>query len=191
MAWTKGFDFRATAIYVTDPADCTYVLDADTYPTTRNSVTFGWETSPLGSRNRNNAIDARLAGVQQVDGATTKTFRVDLPGAADYDVRLAAGDASFTNHAHWEIKDGSTSRASRSEQDVTGGQFSDATGTIRTSAADWVSNNVKSTLTFAGTVFNFLLNPDGLWVVNSDVIAHLWLDQVAAAGNPYYAYAQQ
>src|SRR3990167_6684343 len=93
MAWDKGFDFRNTSAYVTDPADHTYVLHTETYPTTRNGVTFGWSAGTIDSRDRDSGIDARLAGINF--GAATGTFRVDLPATGDYDVRIASGDASF------------------------------------------------------------------------------------------------
>lgn len=49
MSVDVGFDFRATSTFVTDPANCTYVID-DLYPTTRGGVTFGWAVHRAGAR---------------------------------------------------------------------------------------------------------------------------------------------
>ncbi len=92
-AWDKGFDFRATAGFVTDPADCTYVLISDTSPTTRNGATFVWtNTGGLDSRDRTTSGDTRLSGINFA--TANATWTLTLPGAGVYDIWMACGDAA-------------------------------------------------------------------------------------------------
>jgi hypothetical protein len=108
LSWDKGFNFRQTSGFVTDGANETYVLSGDSYPATRNGVTFGWEDAPSGDRDRNSGIDRRLAGMNFVSsaaGASAYRFRVDLPAAGDYAVRLAIGDeANGSNVKFGELR---------------------------------------------------------------------------------------
>lgn len=151
--WDKGFNFRATSGYVTDGANQTYVL-GDAYPTTRNSVTFGWTASlsdPL--RDRDNMVDPRLAGINQIPNNTPKDFRIDLPAAGGYTVYIALGDAVIDQPTaqYLEIFDDTTSKLVINDTDGTlGGNFDDANGTNRTSAA-WPTDNVGIGLSFATT----------------------------------------
>jgi hypothetical protein len=140
-----GFNFRATSGFVTDNANEVYVLDTDTYPTTRGGFTFGWVqtgTRPVSSADRTTGVDVRLAGINYCQdwAATTETyFRVDLtPGT--YNVRIAVGDASFSgNLNHIVVKDTGTTRFT-----VTGtygsGNFFDSQS-VEYSAAAWPGSN--------------------------------------------------
>ena len=180
MAWDKGFNFRATADYVTDGPDETYVL-GDIYPTTRNGVTFGWVTSaPDETRDRSTTVDVRLAGQNAIDNTgASQNFRVDLTATGDYTIRLAAGDASFAQKIDVEFLDDTTVFSTVADNVATaGGQFVDATGVTRTTAA-WPADNQTLARTFASTLF--VVRCAALSAtVNNSVLAHLFVSQAAA-----------
>lgn len=171
--WDKGFNFRATSGYVTDGANQTYVL-GDSYPTTRNSVTFGWTTSlsdPL--RDRDNMVDPRLAGVNQIPNSSQKGFRIDLPAAGGYTIYLAIGDAAIDQPVaqYVEVYDDTVLLFTINDTDGTlGGNFDDAGGTNRTSAA-WPTDNVGIGVSFATTQM-YVLVGKGSGLGNS-TISHI------------------
>jgi hypothetical protein len=176
MAWDKGFDFRGTSGYVTDPANCTYVL-GEAYPTTRNSVTFGWEGTTASVADRDAGISAKLAGINFANPA--KDFRVDLPAAGPYLVSLAVGDQASGSNAVVTtiIKDTATTLMTLTGQTVTA-EFYDATGALLTTAA-WPAGNVAVEKTFATTLCRMSMSiPSGFWRV-----AHLFLSQVAVVAS--------
>lgn len=178
-AFSKGFDFRATSGYVVDAAGDTYVT-GDVYPTTRNGVTFGWEATFPEPRDRSAAASfaPRLAGINQlVSGGATleRVFRIDLPAPGTYQIRLAAGDATVGNRAFFEVRDGTTVLFSRAELAVPAGQFVDASGVLRASAAAWTSSNVPMQRTFASTIARFVLKRPSQ---AGSVIAHLQVEVV-------------
>lgn len=178
MSWNKGFDFRATSGYVTDPTDNAYVLDTDTYPTTRNGVTFGWTVAPTGARDRvaYTGDSAKVAGI--VFGNANGTFRVDLPGAGNYSLRLAMGDAGINQTATQVlIKDNVTTVLTIGPHDTNTDEFWDASDVKRTSNTDWVTNNASVTKTFASPVLNLTLEA----ATSNSVIAHLFLSQLTSA----------
>ena len=172
MPWLKGFDFRLTAGFVTDPADCTYVLETDSYPTTRNGVTFGWEVSPAGGRDRDSGSDPRLAGINQGNGIGT--FRVDLPAAGKHDISLAMGDLSNTQEGTQVIvRDNTTPVLTIGPHDTAVAEFYDATDTPYTAAA-WPANNDAVRVTFGSSVLRLTLET----ATSNSVIAHLFIAQV-------------
>lgn len=173
MAFNIGINFRATAGYVTDPANCTYSLD-ETYPVTRGGVTFGWVDAAGGNgRNRNNFIDPRLAGIcyRNDSSATKSRFRLDLPASGLIDVYCAAGDSG--NGAYLEIFDNTTSLATLipNRTGVASNTYYDAANAAY-SAANWPGSNAKSTLTFATTTLIAKITP-GLSSGANYVINHL------------------
>lgn len=95
---TYGFNFRATSGYVTDPANTTYSI-GDTYPQTRNGITFGWTGSPAAptTRNRSTTVNAKVAGINFAAAASPLTFRIDLPAAGSYDIGCALGTQPMHN----------------------------------------------------------------------------------------------
>src|ERR1019366_3923401 len=99
MAFDYGFDFRQTSGYVSDPANCSPSL-GEAYPHTyANGATAGWSSgAPDGTRDRNNLLDARLAGMNFLS-STTKYFQVDITGTG-VAVHLAIGDATSTNEGN-------------------------------------------------------------------------------------------
>lgn len=178
MAWTKGFNFRLTSTYVTDGTDETYVI-GDVYPTTRNGVTFGWEGGgSLQMRNRSTSNDRRLAGISWND-TTAVDFRVDLPNPGNFELRLAHGDVIYdTASLDLNIKDTNTVVANLVDANGTGAanSFIDANVNEFT-AANWPANNTARTLAFSTTIFRARIR-SGF----TDLIAHISLNEVAAAG---------
>lgn len=154
QSFAAGFNFRATAAFVTDPPGTQPVLGV-VYPKTANGATFGWTVGPTGgTRNRSAGIDARLAGVNGTDVSSASTFRVDLPAAGSATIRLAVGDANFGQAPFTlTLKDGTTTFATYSVAQMAAAQFIDATGVKRTSPQDWVTNNKPLVRAFTTTQF--------------------------------------
>jgi hypothetical protein len=173
--WDKGFDFRASSGYVTDPANCTYVLDTDSYPTTRNSVTFGWTVAPTSSRDRNSGFDPRIAGINFGNG--NGTFQVDLPSAGTYDLSLAMGDSANQSGMTFTVKDNGSTVASYGPLNTSGADFYDATSTLYVFSA-WPGSQAPVNLTFSSTVFQFLLGS----ATSNSTIAHIFLSQTSSGG---------
>ena len=73
--WQQGFNFRATAGYVSDPSNTTHVLATTAYPTKVGGVTFGWlSVQRVASRDRSTQVDPRLAGVDYANNGAPATF---------------------------------------------------------------------------------------------------------------------
>ena len=175
MSWDKGFNFRATSGFVTDGATETYVLGADTYPTTRNGVTFGWD-SAVSDVNRDAANDRRIAAIHF--GSSARTFRVDLPEAADFLIHLGLGDtAQAADHSSIEFKDTTSSLFTvTNDRNVGTYRWTDATGT-QYAFTVWPGSETAVQKTFATTTLNAVLTtPDGFWTHS-----HIALSQVPSA----------
>lgn len=170
---TKGFNFRSTSGYVTDAGNDTYVT-GDTYPTTRNGVTFGWTTGPDKVRDRNNGVNAKVAGCNLSD-STTDVFQVDMSGSLK--VRMAFGDAgSGQLNCSCDLRDSAGSKFTIGPVSPSAEQFYDATGSLHTSAANWVSSNAQSTAyTFSSYVEWKLIAASG----QDSPAAHLELEEQA------------
>lgn len=193
MAWatTKGFCFRATSGYVTDPTNTTYVA-MEAYPTTRSvggeNVTFGWNdvASHIDSRDRSTSAPYELAGLNFLDSADTKYFRVDVPAAGAYRFQLAVGDrggnACTPNVIVKDGVGGSTLATVQQATPTAGGAFVDAAGTEHASAAAWdASGRVWSgSLTLTGTVIAFYVTNDATYT--SPNLAFVNIEQVASTG---------
>ena len=178
MSWDKGFNFRGTSGFVTDGTDETYVL-GDSYPTTRNGVTFGWTTAGITAADDSSALDRRLAGVNY-DASVPRTFQVDLPAAADYTIDLAVGFSSSLSSAQQTIvKDTTTAVLSLGPHAVSGGKYWDAFDVERTSAANWVSAHQTVQKTFATTTLNIDISG------GDHVLTHLFLHQVSVTA-PFF-----
>jgi hypothetical protein len=153
-----GLNFRQTSTYVTDGANETYVLGTDSYPTTRAGVTFGYTAgfSSASTRNRSTSVDRRLAGIHFDGGTADAVFRVDLPAAGVYEVRMAMGDAAGANGYGCDLTDGISTLISIANGS-NGTVFTDATA-ARHTAADWPTDNVAATVTFgaANAFFNYV-----------------------------------
>jgi len=196
-SWTEiGINFRLTSDYVTDGTDETYCI-GDSYPTTRGGVTFGFVSGTVGTfggRNRSTGVDVRLAGMNYDGNSSTNQaiFRLDLASTGKYEIRLALGDAVYSQaYQYIQLKDDTTAITTIDKSaGSSAGYFYDAEGTSF-SAANWPSSNVAIEHTFTSTKLFFVL---GAPTAESDVssIAHLHVKSSAAAtGNPWYYYAQQ
>ena len=178
----EGFDFRNTANFVTDPPGATYVLSTTAYPTTVNGVTFGWvKTAPVRARDRNAALDPRLAGINFVSNGSPATFYVDLPSPGTYDISLAMGDASYLQcgvQCQVQFLDGSTVLATVIGGPIGAANFYDATGKLW-SAANWPSDNLSQQLTLAGTRLTVIVGTSKATGDNTTV-AFLGVAQVSA-----------
>jgi outer membrane protein assembly factor BamB len=169
----KGFNFRNTQAYVTDGANEASVL-GDTYTTTKNGVTFGWE-SVVNIRDRVATNDRRLAGSNQVvNNGTQIAFRVDLPAPGTYQIHLALGDAGFAQADEYlKIQDNTTVLMTIDKRG-TGTpiqQFYDATGALLTNTT-WPSSEAGTTLTFASTILRVVIGTPTAGT-NSSSLAHL------------------
>ena len=172
-----GLNFRATSAYVTDGADETYVLGTDAYPTTRDGATFGWESgfASANTRNRTTSPDRRIAGVH-FDTNGDAVFRIDLPSAGTYSVRLACGDTTASNSVGGLLKDDATTKITITTATLTslgGAGAVDATDTWY-SRTNWPTSNTAVSVAFSSTICRFALAN-----ANPVVIQHLFLERTA------------
>jgi hypothetical protein len=187
VAYPQGIDFRQTSGFVTDPTNCDYEIgSAINYPrVTAQGNTVGWEDDPsVNQRDRNANVGdaAKLAGI--VFGSSVLRYRFDLPSAGNYKVRIAAGDGAGANGVKVEVFDNVTSLgvlvSDRTTGVLTVDQFVDATDVVRTSTADWVSNNALSaTLTFASTICRFKVFSA---LGGNYALSHLWVEAASGGG---------
>jgi hypothetical protein len=191
--WSQGIDFRATATssgavpptFAGDPAGYDYDLAtaAYNYPrVTAQGNTVGFQNAVLnvdGTRDRDNTIDPRLAGMIYNAEASPAIYTIDLPAPGDYSISLALGDASNAQAGpqRLEIFDTATSLLLLSGIGTGAGQFCDAAGNLW-SAAAWPSSNVAVTKTFATT--KFVMNIGGSSAATP--IATLFVQSLAAGG---------
>lgn len=187
-----GFNFRATSAYVTDPSGTTYSI-GDTYPQTRNGITFGWTGSPgvPTTRNRSTSVNARVAGINFTPSTTPLTFKIDLPASGQYSVGCAMGDATNAQSTQYiEIFDDSTSLYSMTSSGGPGvNQYYDINGTLHTSDSNWFSNQTYQNLTFSTTTMLVVIGKSG--VGSNHTLAHLSISDVVSSGKPWYAFEQQ
>lgn len=162
-SYKLGFNFRATQGYVTDPLN-TVGFFGTAYPTSKvfpsATVNAGWDGT-VTATDRSTTVDSRLAGSNTLaQNAAARKFRVDLPVSGQWAIRLASGSLAFTRAVSFDIldSDGTTVLYSRTEVSLAPPQFIDATRVVRTSAADWVTNNALINLTFSGTAAYIRLN---------------------------------
>jgi hypothetical protein len=184
MAFAQGCDFRASLAYVTDGATDHFFngFTGSPYPiTTAQGNTAGWESvtgSTISSANRSTTVDHRLAGIVYApnDGSSSGTFRIDLPAPGSYNIRMACGDASNEQRCSLELFDDTTSLGVLLDRadTVAAGRFWDATGVLRTSAANWVANNAPLTVTFASSICRFKLGGLATSLVNP--IAYFYIE---------------
>lgn len=181
MAWDKGFNFRATSGYVSDGTNETYSL-GEAYPTTRNSVTFGFSGGDrsANSRDRVNTNDRRIAGIVFASNSDQFDFRVDLPASGDYDIFLAIGDGGGDQDQYAWIYDNTSLLFNVANgTDTTTQHFLDANGTDFTNST-WPAGNVAKRLTFSSTILNIRIGGNGA-AGASTTLAHLFVSQVTAA----------
>jgi len=181
--WIKGFNFRGSSGYVTDGTNETYWISTDTYPTTRNGVTFGITSSTTGTSflDRNNAVDRRWAGMAHVNADTDTlgiTLRVDLPATGDYIVRWAQGGDSGYNSRVSKVQlcDNTSCDSIISNIESAATDIWDATGTKLTFST-WSASNTSVTKTFSTTTLIIKLS----YVYNTETaFNHLYIEQSSA-----------
>lgn len=192
MALPQGINFRRTSGFVTDVSpenfegNGTNVVTAPTYPrTTAQGNTVGWEgTNDINARDRNAGTDRRLAGLHASEGGTgTKIndFRIDLPSAGDYKVRIAAGDADYSWNTKVELFDTSSSLGVLCTGSTgAANSFKDASNATLT-AANWPGSNALVTKTFATTICRFRVG-DG--ATHFMPICHIYIEAVGGGTTP-------
>jgi hypothetical protein len=188
---TKDFNFRTSdATYCdgsgetcNDGANTTYVNDVtDTYPVLRNGITFGWTvTNALESRDRDNSIDARFAGINFVSNATSKQiFRVDVTPGDSIDIRFAAGDFASGQQQYIVVKDNTTAFITCTNVVTNADEYADAGCAAQTRAA-WPGSNTLVTRTMVSSTL-FLENGADGTDSNSTTLAHLSLVITSGGG---------
>jgi len=173
MALPQGINFRQSDIFVTDGANeyGEVAAAAPDYPvTTPQGNNVGWEyTGATTSRDRQAGNDRRLAGVHSP--GTAKDFRIDLPSAGSYNVRIAAGDGNYSCSPTTELIDTAASLGTLATGSTgAGNSFRDATNTIYT-AANWPANNTAVNKTFTTTICRFRQTAQ---------IAHVYIEAAAS-----------
>jgi hypothetical protein len=174
-----AINFRASANFVSDPANTTYCL-AETYPVTRLGVAFGWISGSRDSRNRSTGVNPALAGFNFVSGqgdfkiGNTAGQSGSIP-AGTYEIRLALGETDNPQRAAVQVFDGSTLRFSLSDSGVSASQFMDAMGTMR-STSSWPSTNSPRTIVISSGVLILRVGMAGSG--SNYPITHVYLHRV-------------
>lgn len=155
------FNFRSTSAAYTDNAGETYVIsnpetasgNMEAFSTVRDGIAFGWVT-PGGGGTRNRSVgDPQFGGVHFNEVNNSESFKVTLPSAGSYSIRIASGDSGGAQTTKVELFDNVTSLGVLCNGTTSGAQtFFDATGVERT-LANWAANNVAVTKTFSTTTF--------------------------------------
>lgn len=180
-----AFDFRATVGYVTDPSYAKFIGGTEIYPTTSTingfSVTYGWDDT-LNQRDRDNTVDARLAGIN-FNKAGTQTFRVDLPSTGTYNIFLAIGDAAngSAQTSYVTVVDNATTFINFNPVSTSGTQYADAAGNFW-SKTTWAANNVAVSRTFGSTILKLTLSDGGAGAASC--LAHLRITQSGGGATP-------
>lgn len=188
-----AINFRATTSLVTDASTEINEVAGELYPTRRSGLTFGWvtTTSSLRYRDRNSAVDRRLAGLVACNNNEQSVLRVDLPhGSGLYRVHVAAGDASVGGqYPYVEIQDDTNTFATvdHTLTSVDAGQFVDASGVIRT-ATTWPTDEVAVTHDFRSSVLRIKLGK-GTGASSASVLTHVRFEWVAPTATPTSAGA--
>jgi hypothetical protein len=181
MAWDKGINFRSTSGFVTDGANETYCLAADSYPTTRGGVTFGWTDAFLsGAADRDAGADRRIAGISfRINSSSQTVVRVDLPNTGSFAVRLALGDTGAQGYQYAQLKDNASVISTIADTDGTAaGNYDDANGTNHT-AANWPASNTSLTHTFTSTTFLLTIGSPGAQA-GSSTLAHVSFSEASS-----------
>lgn len=192
LAWdTEGFNFRETCAYVTDGADetCARGQSQDSYPTTRNSLDFGWGASYDTGRDRDSGLDRRIAGqAYRANDGTQSVWCVDGITAGTYDVAAAFGDATQTpSYVRVDVYECSSFNTScdslfscvDTNGVATEGAMLDANCTEHTKA-NWASSNTTREVTVAKGTICVKLGATSAQA-SSSAIAHI---SFAPAGAP-------
>lgn len=185
-----GFNFRSFPSYTTDDLGQVAVNHNTAYPTTSEGVTYGWTVTgaPLFGANRNATVDPRLAGLVGIDNNDgVRLFATDS-GSGFFSVTLALGDynANITNQFVRIVEVDSSQvvqsvLATLTNVEVPGNQWADATGTIRTSPADWINNNEPLVVEVStGNNLAIEIGDPSLNGVRNTTISHFYFEATTA-----------
>jgi hypothetical protein len=190
MAFPQGIYFRATDDQ-SDPSN----YDAELYSAgsggsnyshaTSQSNNVGWEAIVSGNlltADRSSGSVVQLKGITYIQNTNGiyATYRIDLPSTGAYRIRLAMGDADNSQSVRARLYDDVTSFADLEAGTGAASAYMDATGVVRTTQADWVSNNAYVDRTFASTIFRVRIGEHSGQAGNS-TIAALYIE--AASGD--------
>ena len=200
MPWTnwKEFNFRQTLGYISTDGANAYVVAPGSGakgPSHPTSVTIDGDTFNVGytagagldgARNRSTGVDARLAGChfEANSSATRARFRIDLPAAGTYEIRLAIGDQLGSTNAYWRVLDNTTALETNDFTGSGGVAWRDATGAARSAASDWVTNSAAKEFTFSSTICQIEWGGGNSSASTSgnSALAHIAIRQVSAGG---------
>lgn len=187
MALPTGFDIRNSSGFVTDPSGC-FFHNASATSGTTNGLSWTWNDSNVQftATDIDNSIDARLAGavyrLTAIPGSFV--FTVTLPSAGTYMINIALGQNNNGRTHSFTVDDTITTFINFSSVATLTGQFLDATGTVRSSAAAWATANPVGgggaggkACTFATTSAVFTMIPS---TVDATVLAHINIASIAA-----------
>lgn len=155
MPFKQGVVFRGSLLYIApavEGPDDQYVAK-EVFPLiTAQGNNVGWEALyTLNGRNRSLTNDTRLAGMVFVTTGGAFRFKIELPSAGDYLIRLAAGDPTTDIGTNVELFDSTTSLGVLcSGAPGAANSFRDATDVVHT-AANWPANNNSAAHTFTTT----------------------------------------
>lgn len=180
MATVYGVAFRSTSDYVTDGANDTYCI-GDLYPTTRGSLTFGFEPSYSSAwcANRTTANDVRLAGMCTM--YANKPFRIALPnGAGTYRIRIAMGERFQSYSQQIVLTDDTTpwTGSTISAVGMSSYYYADATSTVY-SASAWPGGNTTIEHTFTTSILRIYKGEN-----NDTPLAYVGVEFVAPTPTP-------
>lgn len=169
----KSYNFRLSAGYVTDGPNQIW-CGSSLFPTTdAHGLQSGWVTDLPELRDRDDTLDPRLAGTGFANTNDTRTFRVTLPQTGSYDIRIAVGEVNAQSNHQIRVLDNATAFISILDVATGANEWRDATNVLRTSAADWIANNVAVTRNFTSTTLNLQLGPNA---TGSHAFAHLSIE---------------
>lgn len=180
--WQIGINFRQTSGYVTDGTNETYCV-GDAYSTSRGdcgggvAAVFGWESgfSAGNTRDRNAVVDRRLAGINFDTTTVNAVFRLDLPSAGTYEIRLALGDASTSLYKGGLVKDDTTTVITIANgSSGSAAEYYDASDTLRTYLT-WPGSNSAQSVNFSSTILRYAMGA----TASTNVIAHLFAKRTA------------
>src|SRR5690606_12261460 len=115
-------------------------------------------------------------------------FRVDLPSAKSYNIRIAQGDTGNQNGQYLRLIDDATVFQTNSVADTGANEWFDANGVLRTSSEDWVNNNTPLEHAFTSTIFRVKMGGGGIganWSLAHDSIEEVEVDAEADASIAY------
>jgi len=183
MSFPQGIALRNTAGYVTDGAnDWADTSTAADYPqTSTQGNTVGLEGGAnYSNRDRNNTIDARLAGMGYTFNNTTTTVRIDLASSGSKNVRIAAGDYNYASNVLIELFDTTTSKGVLASTATTAAnKFRDAVN-AEYSAAAWPGSNTAVNVTFSTTICRFQMGTTSGGLLY--VLAYVYVEDAGGGG---------